>query len=155
MMAQRQIILHCLLLVCQRTDIEVGRPHNSNAPLLAEETSLAEDSIIQIHLNRLKRNVNQQHECELDIALKNTENCLPDQDLKTHLEKLSYPIQVLFDNGTINITDITVATGFTVMVRPWSMRVKRIILYELRGNGHNPVSPVVLLQRYGCKYGAV
>ncbi|XP_041044237.1 adhesion G protein-coupled receptor F5-like [Carcharodon carcharias] len=108
MMAQHKIILRCLLLllICQRAEVEVGRPHSSNPPLLAKETSLTEDGHIQIHLNRLKINVNQQHGYEVDIALNIT-----DSELKLFLKSLSYPIQVSFENGTFNITDITLTTA--------------------------------------------
>ncbi|XP_038654725.1 adhesion G-protein coupled receptor F1-like [Scyliorhinus canicula] len=107
MMARHKIMLHylLLLLISQCAEVEVGRQRSSNSPLLAEETSLTEDSNIQIHLNRQKRNVNQLHEYELDVALN-----LTDSALKLFLEGLQYPIQVSVDNYTINITDITLTT---------------------------------------------
>ncbi|XP_038656961.1 G8 domain-containing protein DDB_G0286311-like [Scyliorhinus canicula] len=114
MMAQRMFILCCLLLllVCQHADVEVGRQHRSNPPLRAEETSLTEDSNIQIHLNRQKRNVNQQHEYKLEVALNVTENDMSkirELSLKL-LQRLSHPINLTFENGTFNITDITLTT---------------------------------------------
>ncbi|GCB60923.1 hypothetical protein scyTo_0006957 [Scyliorhinus torazame] len=110
MMARHKILLHCLLLllISQCAEVEVGRPHSSNSPLLTEDISLTDDSNIQIHLKRQKRNVNQQLKYELDVALNLTGN-FTDRALKLFLERLN-PIQIQIENATFNITNITLTT---------------------------------------------
>ncbi|XP_072355243.1 adhesion G-protein coupled receptor F1-like isoform X2 [Scyliorhinus torazame] len=110
MMARHKVMLHCLLLllISQCAEVEVGPPRSSNSPLLSEDRSLNEDSNIQIHLKRQKRNVNQQLKYELDVALNLTGN-FTDRALKLFLERLN-PIQIQIENGTFNITNITLTT---------------------------------------------
>ncbi|XP_038655813.1 adhesion G protein-coupled receptor F5-like isoform X2 [Scyliorhinus canicula] len=110
MMARYKIMIHCLLLllISQCAEVEVGPPRSSNSPLLTEDISLTEDSNIQIHLKRQKRNVNQQRKYELDIALNVTGN-FTEQALKLLLESFN-PIQIQIENGTFNITNITRTT---------------------------------------------
>ncbi|XP_038655814.1 adhesion G protein-coupled receptor F4-like [Scyliorhinus canicula] len=110
MMGRRKIMLHCLLLllISQCAEVEVGRPRSSNSPLLTEDISLTDDSNIQIHLKRQKRNVNQQRKYELDVALNVTGN-FTERARKLFLERLNL-IQIRIENGTFNITDVTVTT---------------------------------------------
>ncbi|XP_048452396.1 adhesion G protein-coupled receptor F5-like [Rhincodon typus] len=98
-----------LLLVCHCAQAEVGQLHRSNPSLLAEDPSLTKDSHNQTHHNRLKRNVLQQQEYQLDIELNITET-LSDDKLKFYLKNNSYPTSVHFENGTLNITNITITT---------------------------------------------
>ncbi|XP_060707259.1 adhesion G protein-coupled receptor F5-like [Hemiscyllium ocellatum] len=110
-MSRHKVVLYWLflLLVCHCAQSEFGQPCSSNPPLLAEDPSLTEDSNIQIHHNRLKRNVIQQREYELDIEVNITEN-FSDDDLKLLLNSIVYPISVPFENGTLNITNINITT---------------------------------------------
>ncbi|XP_078069691.1 adhesion G-protein coupled receptor F2-like [Mustelus asterias] len=78
----------------------------------AEDTSPTEDSDIRIHLRRLKRDVNQQNECELDVALSIIENDMSkisELALKL-LQRLSHPIHLSFESGTFHITGINLTT---------------------------------------------
>ncbi|XP_043530909.1 adhesion G protein-coupled receptor F5-like [Chiloscyllium plagiosum] len=110
-MSRHKVVLYWLflLLVCHRAQAEFGQVRSSNPPLLAEDPSLTEDSNIQIHHNRLKRNVIQQREYELDIEVNITEN-LSDDGLKLLLKSAVYPISVPFENGTLNITNVNITT---------------------------------------------
>ncbi|XP_048386194.1 adhesion G protein-coupled receptor F5-like [Stegostoma tigrinum] len=97
-----------LLLVCHCAQAEVGLLHRSNPSLMAEEPSLAEDSHNQTHHNRLKRNALQQQEYQLEIELNITETL--SDELKFYLKNNLYPTSVPFENGTLNITNITITT---------------------------------------------
>ncbi|XP_078069690.1 adhesion G-protein coupled receptor F1-like [Mustelus asterias] len=54
--------------------------------------------------------VDPQREYELDVVLILTGNSTSDSVLKSHLESLLYPIQIPFENGTFNVTGITLTT---------------------------------------------
>ncbi|XP_051881322.1 adhesion G protein-coupled receptor F5-like isoform X2 [Pristis pectinata] len=137
MMLRSRHVLYCLLLIifCQCVEVEVDQLHSSNSPLPIEDTSITEDSKSQIHLNRRKRNVNQQTAYDIDIEVSIPNNGLSMETLQMLLNNVTYPFGIYVGNDIVNITSITPTTGSM----KFALRVKNLIFSKDLKNSSSPL----------------